>query len=329
MSMKRRQFITLLGGVATWPIAASAQQPKMPVIGYLSAGSPQSSAQRVRAFRQGLNEIGYVEGRNVAIDFRWSEDGTDQLGGMAADLVRRQVAVIVADGSAVSPAKVATATIPIVFFTATDPIASGFVASLNRPGGNLTGVTSLGVELGPKRLELLREIIPAATSFGFMFNRNATFDLVSDDRIAEVQAAARRLGLEVQVLPVASAGDFDAAFATLAKQRAAGLVINPNLLFSSHAEELARRALRQQMPAIFQFREFVAAGGLMSYGGNVTEPFHTIGAYAGRILKGEKPADLPVQQAAKIELIINMKTAKALGLTVPPTLLAVADEVIE
>jgi putative ABC transport system substrate-binding protein len=320
----RREFITLLGGAATaWPIAARAQQPQVPIVGYLSAGSPEIFASRLRAFHQGLSEVGYIEGRNVAIEYRWAGDQSDQLRAMAADLVRRHVAVIIADGPAVPQARAESSTIPVVFFTAGDPVASGLSASLNRPNRNLTGVTSLGAELGPKRLELLHEMIPSAKSFGFIVNPNRSAS------ISTMEAAGRTLGVGIHVLHATSVDDIDPAFATLVQRRAGGVVINPELIFSRRTVQLAETALRYKLPAIYQFREFVAAGGLMSYGGNVTEPFRTIGFYTGRILKGEKAADLPIQQATRVELIINMKTAMALGLTFPLTLLGRADEVIE
>ena len=326
--MNRRDFISLLGGAAAaWPLAARAQQPAMPVVGYLSAGSPEAFAPRLRALRQGLTELGYVEGRNVAIEYRWAGERYDQLPAMAADLVRQKVAVIVADGPAVPPAKAAATTTPIIFWMAGDPVTNGIVASLNRPGGNLTGVTSLGSELTPKRLELLHELVPTAVEIAFLVNpTNPNIDGQTVE--AQAQAAARILGLQLNILHASADRDIDAVFATLARRRATGLVVNPDLFFLSRTEQLAALALRHSVPAIYQYREFAAAGGLMSYGGSVTS-FRTVGNYTGRILKGEKPADLPVQQATKIELAINLKTAKALGITIPPGVLAIADEVIE
>ena len=326
--MRRREFISLLGGAAAaWPLAARAQQPAMPVVGYLSAGSPEAFAPRLRALRQGLTELGYVEGRNVAIEYRWAGEQYDQLPAMAADLVRQKVAVIVADGPAVPPAKAAATTTPIIFWMAGDPVTNGIVASLNRPGGNLTGVTSLGSELTPKRFELLHELVPTAVEIAFLVNpTNPAVD--SQTAEAQAQAAARILGLQLNILHASADRDIDAVFATLARRRATGLVVNPDLFFLSRTEQLAALALRHSVPAIYQYREFAAAGGLMSYGGSVTS-FRTVGNYTGRILKGEKPADLPVQQATKIELAINLKTAKALGITIPPGVLAIADEVIE
>jgi putative ABC transport system substrate-binding protein len=306
-------------------LAARAQQPAVPVIGYLSAGSPEALAPRLRAFRQGLSEFGYVEGRNVTIEYRWAGERYDQLPAMAADLVRQKVAVIVADGPAVPPAKAAATTTPIVFWMAGDPVTNGIVASLNRPGGNLTGVTSQGSELTGKRFELLHELVPTAVEMAFLVNRT---NPAVDSQNAEAQAAARILGLQLNILHASADRDIDAVFATLARRRAMGLVIKPDLFLLSRTEQLAALALRHSVPAIYQYREFAAAGGLMSYGDSV-ESFRTVGNYTGRILKGEKPADLPVQQATKIELIINMKTAKAFGLNFPITLLGRADEVIE
>jgi putative tryptophan/tyrosine transport system substrate-binding protein len=319
--------MTLIGGAAAaWPLAARAQQQMVPMIGYLSAGSPEVFATRLRAFRQGLNELGYVEGRNVAIEYRWAGEQYDRLPAMAADLVRRQVAVIAADGSAIPQAKVATSTIPIVFWTAVDPVASGFAASLSRPGGNLTGATSLGAEVGPKRLGLLREIVPTAAIAAVLVNpTNPLAEALSRN----LQAAARTLGLQLHVLHASSERDFDAVFEALVALRAGGLVITPDLFFVSRTEQLAALALRHAVPAIYQYRKFAAAGGLMSYGGSIIDATRIAGVYAGRILKGEKPADLPVQQSTKIELIINLKTAKALGLTMPFSLRGRADEVIE
>ena len=327
--MRRRVFITLLGGAAAaWPLAARAQQPALPVIGFLSSVLPDRDAGRLRAFRQGLAETGYVEGRNVAIEYRWAEEQNDRLPALAADLVRRQVAVIATAGDVLGAvaAKAATTTIPIVFTTGRDPVEIGLVPSLNRPGGNLTGVATLGAELEPKRVELLHEAIPAATIVGALVNpasRNAEF--LSRD----LRAAARILGLELHVLNAVTEGDFDSVFADLVRLRAGGLVIATDALFISRSEQVAALALRHAVPAIFQFHAFAAAGGLMSYGGSLADLYHRSGVYTGRVLKGEKPADLPVQQSTKAELIINLKTAKALGITFPQPLLGRADEVIE
>jgi putative ABC transport system substrate-binding protein len=326
--MRRRQFITLLGGTAAaWPLAARAQQPALPVIGYLSGESPELRPGDLRAFRQGLSEQGYVEGRNLAVEFRSAEDQRDRLPTLAADLVRRQVAVILAGGTPPAlAAKAATSRIPIVFDTGGDPVELGLVASLNRPGGNLTGVTALNVEIGPKRLELLHELVPAARIFALLINpTNPNGAALS----REVQAAARTLGLELHVLNASAERDFDPAFASLTQVQAGGLVIATDGYFLGRSEQLAAHALRHRVPAIFAYHEFAAAGGLMSYGGSITDQYRLLGVYTGRILKGESPADLPVQQATKIELIINMKTARSLGTTVPLTLLGRADEVIE
>jgi putative tryptophan/tyrosine transport system substrate-binding protein len=327
--VKRRQFITLLGGAAAaWPLAARAQQPAMPAIGFLDSKSSDDSAHMVAAFRRGLNESTFIEGQNVTIEFRWAQNQYDQLPVLAADLVRRRVDVIAATGGpAALAAKAASATIPIVFRLAADPIAAGLVASLSRPGGNVTGVTSLNLEVGSKRLEFLHELVPTATIMAALVNpTNPTnAEILSRD----LQATARLLGLQLHLLHASSDADIDAVFATLTELRAAGLVIGTDALFTSRDEKLAALGLRYRMPTIYQWREFVAAGGLMSYGGSFADSYRLAGVYTGRILKGEKPADLPVQQATKLELFINLKTAKALGITVPPTLLALADEVIE
>jgi putative ABC transport system substrate-binding protein len=329
--MRRREFITLLGGAAAaWPLAAHAQQrtlPAMPVIGFLGAASAHGYAAQVMAFRKGLQEAGYVEGRNVAIEYRWAEDRYDRLPALAAELVGRQVAVIATSGTAAAPAaKAATTTIPIVFVTSVDPVELGLVSSLPHPGGNLTGVTTLSTELGPKRLELLHEAIPTATLIAAL--ANPTYP-ATETQSRDLQAAARTLGVQVHVLNASTEGDFDRVFATLAQLRVGGLVIGADTFFLSRSEQLAALSVRHAIPAIFQYREFAAAGGLLSYGTSSADLYRTVGNYAGRILKGEKPADLPVQRITKVELIINMKTARALGLTFPITLLGRADEVIE
>ena len=327
--MKRRQFITLLGGVAAWPAAARAQQPAMPVIGFLGAESPDPWASRVRAFRHGLSETGYVEGRNVAIEYRWAAGQNDRLPALAADLVRGGLNAIVTPGStpATLAAKAATKTVPIVFYVGGDPVELGLVASLNRPGGNLTGVTTLTSEVGPKRLQLLYELVPTATIVALLVN--PTNPDLAEPATKDLQAAARTLGVQLHVLHASAERDFDAVFSSLVQQRVSALVIVNDALFSTRVEQLAVLAIRHAVPAVYQFREFVAAGGLMSYGTGFIDAFRQVGVYTGRILGGEKPADLPVQQTTKAELIINLKTAKALGLTVPTALLVRADEVIE
>jgi putative tryptophan/tyrosine transport system substrate-binding protein len=327
--MKRRVFITLFGAATAWPLTARGQQPSLPVIGFLSNASPDLYTTRVRAFRKGLKDAGYVEGQNVAIEYRWAEGQNNRLPVLAAELVHRQVDVIVAGGGTPSAvaAKAATATIPIAFAVAADPVEIGLVASLNRPGGNLTGITNLNVEVGPKRLELLRELIPAATIIALL--TNPTSPRIAEGFLRALQPAASTLGLQLHVLNASTDRDFDPVFATMVQQRADALVIMPDVFFNSRIEQLAALSLRNAVPAIYQFRPFVAAGGLISYGSDEAEYYGLVGVYAGRILKGEKPADLPVVQSTKVELLINLKTAKALGLTIPLSLLGRADEVIE
>jgi ABC-type uncharacterized transport system substrate-binding protein len=326
--MRRRDFIVAVGGAATFPLAARAQQPALPVIGFLSSASPERDAGRLRAFRQGLSEAGLVEGRNVAFEYRWAEERIDRLPALVADLIGRKVAVIAQAGevNGAVVAKAATTTIPIVFTTARDPVELGLVASLSRPGGNVTGVTTLSTELEPKRLELLHGVLPAATVFGALVNPSSPNIGALSKRL---QAAADTLGLELQILNAGTEAEFDKAFASLAQMKAGGLMIGSDALFISRGDRLGELSVRHAVPAIFQFRAFAAAGGLMSYGADLADLYRQSGLYTGRILKGQKPADLPVMQATKVELIINMKTARALGLTVPLSLLGRADEVIE
>jgi putative ABC transport system substrate-binding protein len=327
--LKRRELITLLGGAAAaWPLTARAQQPSMPVIGFLNGASPDGYALNVTAFVQGLKETGYIEGQNVTIEYRWAQGRYDRLPAMAADLVRRRVAVIAANTPAAPAAKAATTTIPIVIATSTDPVAMGLVASLNRPGGNVTGVATLGVELGQKELELLREVVPKATVMALLVN--PTNPEVAETQSRDLQAAARSLGLKLHVLHASTERDFDTVFAAVVQLQASGLVIGAaDPLFIGGTEQLAALALRHAVPAIFQYREFAAAGGLMSYGASVTDLYRQAGLYAGRILKGEKSTDLPVMQSTKFEFVLNLKTAKTLGLTVPLIMQMTADEVIE
>jgi putative ABC transport system substrate-binding protein len=300
----------------------------MPVIGFLGSASAGPYARMMAAFRQGLNETGYVEDRNVAIEYRWAEGQNDRLPALAADLVRRQVTVIATTGTPETlAAKAATATIPIVFQVGIEPVQVGLVASLSRPGGNLTGVTNLNVEVGPKRLELLKELVPTATLMAQLVN--PTSPNLTESTTKDALAAARTLGVQLHVLHASTERDIDDAFAALVQLRAGALVIGSDVFFNSRREQLAALALRHAVPAIFQYREFAVAGGLMSYGANFTDSYRQVGVYTGRVLKGEKPSDLPVHQSTKVELIINLKTAKALGITFPITLLGRADEVIE
>jgi putative ABC transport system substrate-binding protein len=324
--MKRREFITLFSGTAaTWPLAARAQQRVLPAIGFLSSTSPQVYAVRLRAFAQGLKEEGYIEGQNVTIEYRWAGDHDDRLPMLAAELVQRQVTVIAAGGSPSSEAaKAATATIPIVFETASDPVTLGLVASLNRPGGNLTGVTNLNVEVGQKRLELLRELLPSATIIAVLVNPSAP--AITEQFMRALQSAAHTLGMQLHVMQASTDRDLDTVFATM---RADALIIGPYLFFTSRKEQLGVLSLRHGVPAIYIYREFVAAGGLMSYGANEAETYRLVGIYTGKILKGANPVDLPVQRSTKVELIINLRTAKALGITVPLALSGRADELIE
>ncbi len=325
--MRRRDFIKVISGAALWPLAARAQQPAMPVIGFLSTLSPSNMAANVmNEFRQGLKEAGFVEGQNARIEYRWAEGHYDRLPELASDLVRRRVAVIAATGGEPSPqvAKAATRTIPIVFMANGDPVAADLVASLNRPGGNLTGVTIFGMMAAGKRMELLRQLMPKAGMIGYLLNPNNP-----NREFDNVQTAARSVGQQIFVLNANDGREIDDAFATIAQQRVAALLVASDPLFFDRRDQLVALAARQAIPAIYYLRAFPQAGGLLSYGNSLTDMYRQVGTYTGRVLNGEKPADLPVIQSTKFELVINLKTAKALGLEIPPTLLALADEVIE
>jgi putative ABC transport system substrate-binding protein len=327
--VRRREFITLLGGAAgAWPTATRAQQTQraMPVVGFLNSESSALYGHRAESFRKGLVEAGFVEGRNVMVEYRWADSQYERIPALVADLIKRQVSVLTVNGPSVYAAKAATKTIPIVFFTGTDPVAAGLVASLNKPGGNLTGATVLNIELTGKRLEILREVIPMAASFALLVNpKNANAKSLRDQMLS----AARAFQVQVHVLEASNEVELDVVFTSLKPMQVGGLVIGADGFFSSHSKHLAALAGRYAIPAIFEYREFIEAGGMISYGGNLSEAYKQIGMYTGRVLKGERPADLPIVQSAKVELLVNLKTAKALGLTVPPTLLARADEVIE
>jgi putative ABC transport system substrate-binding protein len=331
--MQRREFITLLGGAAAaWPLAAKAQQPAVPVVGYLYSGSPEPTTNYVAGFRKGLSEAGFVEGRNLAIEFRWAQGEFDRLPELAADLVRRRVAVLAALGntSVARAAKASTATIPIVFCNGADPVEAGLVLSFNRPGGNVTGVSFMSVELGSKQLGLLHELVPGAARFAVLVNPTAhptPSDL--ERQLAGPRAAAAAVGKQIEVLTASTNADIDAAFASLVQKGADTLFVSPDSFFSNRRVQFVTLAAHYRVPAIYFQREFAEAGGMMSYGANVADQFRQAGIYAGRILKGEKPADLPVMQPTRFEFIINLQTVKTLGLTVPPGLLAIADEVIE
>jgi putative tryptophan/tyrosine transport system substrate-binding protein len=325
--MRRREFITLVGGAAAaWPLTARAQQPAMPVVGFLRSVSLADAADLVTAFRQGLKEAGYIEGQNVVIELRSAEGHQDRLPALVADLIRRQVAVIVGNNNAAVAAKAATTTIPIIFATGSDPVRDGLVRSLNRPGGNITGVTFLVSGLGAKRLDLLRQFVPKATLIAMLVNRGS-LDTEAERR--DVQAAAQRLGQQLIILDASSDGDIATSFATFVQRGAGALIVGTGAFLFSNRERLVALAARHALPAIYADAEDAVAGGLMSYGPGIVDAYHQVGIYAGRILKGDKPGDLPVIQSTKFEFLLNLKTAKALGLEVPPTLLALADRVIE
>jgi putative tryptophan/tyrosine transport system substrate-binding protein len=325
--MKRRAFITLLGVAAAWPLAARAQQPTMPVIGFLHSASPDEYTSYLAGFHQGLKEAGYIEGQNVAIEYRWAEGQYDRLPALVADLINRQVAMIVATGGDPSAlaAKAATATIPIVFNSGSDPVKPGLVASLNRPGGNATGVSLLSFTLIAKQLELLCELVPTATTVAFLVNPNNSNTV---NRVTEMQETARTMGRQLHAVAAGTKAELEPAFAAV-RRHSGALFVPPDPLFTAHREQLVALAARHAIPTSYPYREYVAAGGLMSYGINLVDAYRLVGIYTGRILKGEKPANLPVQQSVRVELIINMKTAKTLGLTFPLTLLGRADEVID
>jgi ABC-type uncharacterized transport system substrate-binding protein len=325
---KRREFITLLGGAAAWPLAARAQQPALPVIGYLYSGAAETSAPWAAAFRSGLNDVGFFEGRNVEIEYRWANNEPERLPGLAADLVRRRVTVIVSPGitEAALAAKAATATIPIVFRTGGDPVELGLVASLNRPGGNVTGVNAMSQETGTKRLGLLHELLPGAMRFAVLAN---TKDPNAERSIKELQAAASAIGRPIEIFGASSNREIDIAFASLVQKRPDALLVDCQGLLNNRRVQIVTQATRHALPAIYCLREFAEIGGLMSYGASATDQFRLTGVYAGRVLKGEKPAEMPILRASKFELVINLQTAKVLGTDIPTTLIARADEVIE
>jgi putative ABC transport system substrate-binding protein len=327
--LKRREFISLLGSAAAWPLAARAQQAAMPVIGFLHPQSPEGYVEPMRAFRQGLKDVGYVEGENIAIEYRWADNQSDRLPALAAELVRRRVAVIAASGGPDTAfvAKTSTTTIPIVFAVGDDPVRLGLVASLARPGGNLTGINFFVSELAAKRLGLLRELLPAATRVAVLVNpAEAT---LTESTLRDVEAAARVIGLQIQVLNASTSREIDTAFATITRERPDALFVGTDPFFLSRRLQLAQMTTLHKVPAIYALRQYAEAGGLMSYGASLTDTYRQMGAYAGRLLKGAKPADLPVVQATKFELVVNHQTARMLGLTVASSLLATADEVIE
>ena len=325
--MNRREFLTLLGGAAAWPVVARAQQAVMPMVAFLNSSSPDGYVPMVAAFRQGLREAGYLEGQNVAVEYRWAEGKYDRVPEIAVELVGRQVAVIVANTPGVLALKTAITTTPIVFTTSTDPVQIGLVASISRPGGNITGATTLAVQIAPKRLELAHELVPTASVIAALIN--PTNRGTAEPQLRDLQAAAGTFGLQLHIVHASTERDFDTVFANLAQLRPGALVISNDAFFNGRSEQLAELSLRHAVPAVFENRDFVAAGGLMSYGGSLPDAYRLAGVYAARILKGEKPGELPVQQSTKIHMLLNLKTARMLGLTVPPTLLARADEVIE
>jgi len=327
--VRRRSFITLLGGAAAWPLAAQAQQPAMPVVGFLRSTALEDSALLVLAFRQGLSEVGFVEGRNVTIEYRWAENQLDRLPQLAAELVQRRVAIIAtpADTPAALVAKAATAAIPIVFQIGGDPVRAGLVATINQPGGNVTGITSMNLELAAKQLGLLHELLPGAARFAVLVNPNNS--IISETTITDVRTAAMSIGRQIEVLTASTSGEIDTAFASLGHKRADALLVSNDPLFNSRRVHLATLATYHRVPTIYAWRECVEAGGLISYGSNLADLARQVGVYSGRILKGERPADLPVLRATKFELVVNLQTGKILGLEVPAMLLARADKVIE
>jgi putative ABC transport system substrate-binding protein len=327
--MRRREFITMISGAAAWPLAAWAQQPAMPVVGFLDSTSPATNADLLRAFRHGLKDSGYIEGENVAIEYRWAENQIDRLPALAGELVRRNVAVIAASGGPTSAlaAKQTTTTIPIVFSGGEDPVRLGLVASLARPGGNLTGINFFNAELVPKRLGLLRELVPGATRVAVLVNPgNAA---IAESNMRDMEAAARAIGLQIQVLSASNSREIDAAFATFVRERPDAVFVGGGPFFRSRRVQMVQLAAHQSIPATYGLRDFAEIGGLMSYGASLADAYRHMGVYTGRILKGAKPTDLPVVQSTKFELVINGQTARMLGLTIPPTLLSTADEVIE
>ena len=330
LGIRRREFITIVGGAAAWPLAARAQQTALPVVGALFTSSPEQTAARVAAFRGGLSETGYVEGRNVAIEYRWANNDLGRLPELAADLLRRKVAVLTGgDGVAALAAKAATSAIPIVFGTSSDPVQAGLVARLNRPGGNVTGITNMNTEIAAKRLGLIHELLPQATRFAVLVTSSILTYAPIVEELRELRAAVSSIGGQIEVLAADSNREIEVAFADLVQKRIQGLVMSPEPLFASRMVQIVTLATRHAVAAIYPSREWTDAGGLMSYGSNFTELYRQLGIYSGRVLKGEKPGDIPILRATKFELVINLATARAFGLPVPSTLLALADEVIE